>query len=108
MSAHANEAAIDRMLEQIALAVERLEDEVLDVEVMPGKLVIESGNGTRIILSRQSATGQIWLAEPGGGWHFDERDGGLWICDKRGVELIAALETLLSEQLGRAVSLAAG
>ena len=98
------ERAIDRMLEQIGEAVEALQHDELDVELMPGKLTIDCGNGTRIVLSRQSATGQIWLAEPGGGWHFDLKDGR-WICDKRGVGLIDALEKVLAEQLAQPVDL---
>ena len=107
MTAPKDDVAIDRMLEKIALAVEALEHDEVDVELVPGKLVIDCGNGTKLIVSRQSATGQIWLAEPGGGWHFDRRDD-LWLCDKRGVELIASLEELLSEELGLPVHLGHG
>ena len=98
------ERAIDRMLEQIGEAVEALQHDEVDVELMPGKLTIDCGNGVRLVLSRQSATGQIWLAEPGGGWHFDLKDG-LWICDKRGIELTDALQKALSLALGQAVTL---
>ena len=72
---------------------------------MPGRLDVEFEDGTKLILSRQSATGQIWLAEPQGGWRFDGRDGR-WICDKRGVDLVTAVERLLSDKLGAPVSLA--
>jgi CyaY protein len=98
------ERAIDRMLEQLGEAVEALQHDELDVELMPGKLTIDCGNGVRLVLSRQSATGQIWLAEPGGGWHFDLKDGA-WICDKRGVELTDALQKVLAAQLGQPVDL---
>ena len=45
------------------------------------------------------------VAEPGGGWHFDLKDG-LWIDDKRGIELTAALEECLAAALGQPVKLA--
>ena len=99
------ERAIDRMLEQIGEAIEAANPEALDVELVPGMLSIETDDGTRVVLSRQSATNQIWLAEPGGGWHFDLKDG-LWIDDKRGVELVAEVERVLSEHLGMAVKIA--
>jgi CyaY protein len=98
------ERAIDRMLEQIGEAVEALQHQEVDVELASGKLTVDCGNGVKLIVSRQSATGQIWLAEPGGGWHFDLKDGA-WLDDKRGVELVGEIERLLSEQLGMAVDL---
>lgn len=97
------ERAIDRVLEQIGAAVDALDHDEVDVELGSGKLTISCGK-TKLILSRQPATGQIWLAEPRGGWHFDEA-GGRWICDKRGVGLIAELERLLGDLLGQGVSL---
>jgi len=98
------ERAIDRMLEQVGAAVDALDHDEVDVELGPGKLTIDC-SGRKLILSRQPATGQIWLAEPGGGWHFDLL-GDDWTCDKRGVELIAELERLMGELLGQGVTLA--
>ena len=105
------ERAIDRMLEQLGEAVELLHHDEVEVELAPGLLTIDVGDvdespaeHTRLIVSRQSATGQLWLAEPGGGWHFDLKDG-LWIDDKRGIELTAAIEMVLSEALGMPVKL---
>lgn len=104
MSAPDIEQRIETTLARLAARVEALGRDELEVESVPGRLDLEFEDGTRLILSRQSATGQIWLAEPQGGWHFDERDGR-WICDKRGVELVAELERLLGRQLGEPVSL---
>jgi CyaY protein len=106
------ERAIDRMLEQLGEAVEALHHDEVEVELAPGLLTIDVGDvdespgeHTRLIVSRQSATGQLWLAEPDGGWHFDLKNG-LWIDDKRGLELTAALEKALGEALGVPVNLA--
>ena len=76
----------------------------LELDSGPGRLDISCPDGARVILSRQAATNQIWLAEPGGGWHFDLRDGR-WVCDKRGVELLATLEALLGAHCGTPISL---
>jgi len=105
MGAPDSEQRIEVTLKRLAARVEALGRDELEVESVPGRLDVLFEGGGKLILSRQSATGQIWLAEPRGGWRFDERDGR-WICDKRGVELVADLERLLSDQLGEPVSLA--
>ena len=105
MTAPGIEQRIEATLERLAARVEALERDELEVERVPGRLDVEFEDGTKLILSRQSATGQIWLAEPQGGWHFDLRDGR-WIDDKRGVDLESALEQLLAAKLGAPVSLA--
>jgi CyaY protein len=105
MAAPDSEQRIEATLKRLAARVEALDRDELEVESVPGRLDLLFEDGTKLILSRQSATGQIWLAEPRGGWRFDERDGR-WICDKRGVELGAELERLLSDKLGAPVRLA--
>jgi CyaY protein len=104
MTAPDIEPRIEATLKSLAAKVEALERDELEVESVPGLLDVEFEDGTKLILSRQSATGQIWLAEPQGGWRFDLRDGR-WIDDKRGVDLQAALERLLAGKLGATVSL---
>jgi CyaY protein len=95
---------IEKTLDAIQRRVDGLDLEDLEIDSGPGRLDIACPDGARVILSRQAATNQIWLAEPGGGWHFDLRDGR-WLCDKRGVELHANLSALLSAHCGTPISL---
>jgi CyaY protein len=95
---------IDRTLEALAERFDALDHDRLDVDIADGKLTIEFEDGTVLIVNRQGAASQIWLAEPGGGWHFDW-DGESWRCGKRGVELVANLEELISSRLGEPISL---
>ena len=104
MSAPDVERRIEQELQRLAGRLEALELDALEIESVPGRVDVLFEDGSRLILSRQSATGQIWLAEPRGGWRFDERDGR-WLCDKRGVELSAELERLIGEKLGAPVRL---
>ncbi len=97
-------AIIDRTLNDLFDRLDRLDHDDIDLEMSDGKLVIEFGDGIKYIVNRQSAADQIWLAEPQGGWHFDYRDGQ-WIDDKRGVELIASLDELMSAKLGEEIAL---
>ena len=85
---------IEQTLDAIQRRIDALDVEDLELDSGPGRLDITCPDGARVILSRQAPTGQIWLAEPGGGWHFDQAEGR-WLCDKRGVELLATLEALL-------------
>lgn len=95
--------AIDATLNDLRERVDALDHDEIDTETGDGKLVIELG-AVKLIVSRQSAADQIWLAEPEGGWHFDYRDGS-WIDHKRGVELMASIEELLRKHLGEPVKI---
>ncbi|MCS6990213.1 MAG: iron donor protein CyaY [Chloroherpetonaceae bacterium] len=95
---------IDKTLSRLSNALDKLNRDEFECEEAEGKLTIEFEDGTKFIVSRQSATNQIWLAEPNGGWKFDYKDGK-WICDKRGVALEQALSDLLSQKIGESVSL---
>jgi len=96
---------IDATLEGLLSRFDELDHEAFDVDSGDGKLAVEfEAGGGPLIISRQSAADQIWLAEPGGGWHFDW-NGSQWLCDKRGVELIQTLEDLIAARIGEAVDL---
>ncbi len=95
---------IDKTLSRLSNALDKLNRDDFEYEEAEGKLTIEFEDGVKLIVSRQSATNQIWLAEPGGGWKFDYK-AGQWICDKRGITLEKALSDLLSQKLGEPISL---
>lgn len=94
----------DAALDELVARLDALDLPEVDVELADGKLVIEIEGGSPLIVSRQAATRQLWLAEPRGGWHFDQR-GEVWVCDKRGITLSAALSEELSRLLARPVAL---
>jgi CyaY protein len=98
------EIQVDKAFKDIADRVDELDHDELDISESDGKLVIEADDGTPFIVNRQSAANQIWFAEPGGGWHFDYRQDQ-WLCDKRGMTLIAAIEAALSKKFGQKISL---
>ena len=95
---------IDRTLDDIFHRIDALDHDEIDLEIGDGKIVVSFDDNTKYIVSRQSAADQIWLAEPGGGWHYDYR-AGRWIDTKRGAELIATIEELMSGKLGETVKL---
>jgi len=96
---------IDETLEALLMRFDELDHDGFDVDSGDGKLTVEmEADGKQFILSRQRATGELWLAEPRGGWHF-AWNGEQWICDKRGVELVATLQGHISEALGETIEL---
>jgi len=97
-------AQIDATLDALLKRFDELDHEAFDVDAGDGKLTIDFEDGAPLILSRQGAASQIWLAEPGGGWHFDW-NGAHWICAKRGVELIQNVEDLIGERIGEPIRL---
>ncbi len=99
-----------RRIDAVLTALERRLDDhdhdAFDIEAGDGKLVLDFEDRAPLIISRQSAAGQVWVAEPGGGWHFDwDEASGTWLCDKRGVELLGSLEDLIEAKLGERLSL---
>jgi len=70
----------------------------LDVETSSGLLTITcEATGTQIIISRQPAMAQIWMAAKSGGFHFNY-DAGVWLCSTTGQTLPDMLSAALSQQ----------
>lgn len=69
-----------------------------------GVLEIECADGSKIIVNKQSAAQEIWVAARSGGFHY-RWDGQSWRDTRSGEELFAALARVLAEQSGVPVRL---
>ncbi len=97
-------ALSEACLSRVAKWLEDFDPDEVDYNTGDGALTIEFPDGGRFVLSRQSATSQVWLAAGAHGWHFDyDPAAGRWIDDKDGHDLYARLAESLSEKLGRPV-----
>ncbi len=99
-----NEAVFLETSEAIFSAVEEwLEESGIDLDMETGQgmlTVVCENNGSQIILSRQRAVSEIWVAAISGGFHFSLQSGD-WIC-KTGETLQQLLSRVLQEQAGEA------
>ena len=77
-------------------------DADLDCEEQQGVLAIECPDRSEVILSRQVATMEIWVAARSGGYHlrFDDQD---WVCSKTGEKLAELLGRVCEEQSGQII-----
>jgi CyaY protein len=97
-------ARSEACLVRVAKWLEDFDPDEVDYSTGDGALTIEFPDGGRFVLSRQSATSQVWLAAGAHGWHFDyAASADRWIDDKDGADLYARLAESLSEKLGRPV-----
>lgn len=82
-----------------------LEAADIDYELAAGGILeMEFDDGSKIIINRQPAMHEIWVAAKSGGFHFRWQDGE-WRDTRSGDELFAALERMASQQAGEPVSL---
>lgn len=85
----------------------RIEDAIeasgadLDYETVNDILTIGCPDGSVIIVTRQTAARQLWVAARAGGFHFDyDEDGGQWLRSPGGESLEAVLGRIGREQAG--------
>ena len=96
---------IDATLLQIEESLDECEVDI-DYENNNGILTLELENGSQVIINRQIATQQLWVAAIDGGYHFDySEDKAQWLQDRDGSELFAILNRVLSQQSGESVEL---
>lgn len=78
-----SEAIFLEQSEAIFSAVEEwLEESGIDLDMEAGASMLTitcENNGSQIILSRQRAVSEIWVAAISGGFHFSQQSGA-WIC----------------------------
>ena len=83
----------------------RIEDRVdeleldIDVNASGGVLTFTLDSGSSVILSRQIASHEIWVAAKSGGFHL-KRAGDGWRCDNTDESLEQLLNRVFVEQAG--------
>ena len=101
-----NENEYNRCADELMLQIEdSIEDSALDIDCENSNgiltLTIES-NGSQIILSRQTASREIWLAARSGGFHFVLVDS-IWRDTKTDETLYNRLRQAVKLQAGEFV-----
>lgn len=99
-------SAADTTLLAIEDALEVL-DLDLDIETAGGILTVTFANGSKVIVNRQGATREIWVAARSGGFHCGHQ-GDAWVCNTTGEDLATLLSRVCTEQAGEAVTLTLG
>jgi len=102
-----NESEFDKKATDTLLRIEQGIEESgadIDFEAAGGILTLEFANGTKIIVNKQGAAGQIWVAAKSGGYHYGFVDGR-WINDQGGGELMQELSRFIREQSDEKVNL---
>ncbi len=91
----------DETFDLIEDALENM-DLDLDFDQAEGVLTIECPDNSLLILSRQVATHELWVAAKSGGYHLALVED-TWICSKTAETLGTLLSRCLTEQTGRSV-----
>jgi CyaY protein len=79
-------------------------DADIDYETAAGILTLEFEDGSKIIVNRQGATQEIWVAAKSGGYHYRWNEGA-WRNTRDGSELLASLASYISLQAGQNIAL---
>ncbi|HDZ56889.1 MAG TPA: iron donor protein CyaY [Pseudomonas xinjiangensis] len=95
---------VDHVQDLIEHAVDAC-DLDLDMEQVEGSLILRLGDGSRVVIGRQPASREIWLATPGATLHFGYQPGEGWTCDSDGELLGDVLGGVLGELVGDQVEL---
>jgi CyaY protein len=79
----------------------------IDFENAGEILQLEFTNRSKIIINKQGAASQLWIAARSGGFHYNyDTSTQQWRNDQSGAELFCELSRLVSEQAGESIRLA--
>lgn len=77
------ESEFNDKIDNTWLAIEDVLDDAIsdmDYVTVGGVLTVTCESGQKLIFTRQGPVSQLWIATPGGGFHFDAEDGK-WVRD---------------------------
>ena len=95
----------DACLDRVADWLEPFDPDEVDFSTADGVVKIEFPDGTTYVLNRQAGANQMWFAAGVSAWHYDW-NGSAWANDRDGHDLFENISRVVSEKLGRQVSLA--
>jgi CyaY protein len=97
-------ALADAALTRIEAGLEASGADLDFAMVSSGVLEIEFADGSKIIVNRNGAAQEVWVAARSGGFHY-RWDGAAWRDTRDSGELMSALSALVSAQVGETVDL---
>ena len=80
----------EKAFEQIIELIESINDDV-EYEINGNILSLEFESGYEIIINKQEAMKEIWLASTKGGFHFTFTDG-YWYSSKDSIDLLSKIK----------------
>jgi CyaY protein len=90
---------VDGVMKRIEEAIDA-SDADIDCEIVGGGVLeLEFENGSKIIINRQGAVQEVWVAAKSGGFHFRWKEGA-WRDTRDDSELYSALSKLIAIQAG--------
>lgn len=102
------DSEFEECVDDTLLAIEDVLDNChidIEYENTGGILTLEFANQSKIIINRQIAVHQLWIAAKSGGFHLEyESTSDTWKTNKQGEELFDLLGRLCSEQAGESIS----
>jgi CyaY protein len=97
---------VDVALARVQTFLETFDPDEVDYSTTDGVITIEFADRARYVLNRQTAASQMWFAAGARAWHYDwDAKRKTWIDDRDGHLLFDNVARVLSEKLGRKVSL---
>lgn len=104
---------VDAFQEQLESQIEDC-DADLDFDTAQGVLTVFNEQGVKLIVSRQAAVRQLWIAAADGGYHFNfdnqkavskdmeayAEEGGVWVDDKSSQTIYESLNRIFAAQYG--------
>ena len=103
-----NESEFTEIADQLMIDIEEAVDASgadIDYEGNNGVLTLTmEANGSVVIVSRQTAVAQIWVAARSGGFHFVWEESS-WVCTTTNETLQQLMNRVCSEQAGESVEL---
>ena len=102
-----SESAFNQQIDDLLLAIEDAIEESgadIDFETVAGILTLDFEGGTKVIINRQVAMSQLWVAAKSGGYHLNCVDGQ-WSVSTTQEDLSVLLDRVCTEQAGESVSL---
>ena len=101
------ESEFNQNIDETLYAIEEAIDDAgvdIDYDTISGILTLEFADQSKIIINRQSALSQLWLAAKSGGFHLDYVDGD-WFCKTEDCSLIELLNRVCTEQAKQEINL---
>ena len=102
-----NESNFNQLIDDTLLAIEEAIDQLetdIDYDTVAGILTVELANHSKIIINRQIANHQLWLAAKSGGYHFNWIHKQ-WLETKSGLSLSEVLSKNLTMQANQNIIL---